>query len=253
MTDPSSAEFQEPQGISLDELTQAYAQAMGSEGDQASESDDASEEHPPTPSGQDEEPSEAAEQEARDTIPILEGEEPDEEAVGDDVPVSPLSVVETLLFVGSIEDQPLGAAKAAELMRGVTPDDVADLVGQLNSRYRSNGRPYEIVGDSAGYRMSLRQAFDSVRNRFYGKVREARLSQAAVDTLAIVAYRQPLTSDQVSQLRGTPSGHLLTQLVRRQLLAVERVEGTRQVLYRTSDRFLELFGLESLEDLPDSE
>ncbi len=101
--------------------------------------------------------------------------------------------------------------------------------------------------------MSLRQAFASVRNRFYGKVREARLSQAAVDTLAIVAYRQPLTSDQVSQLRGTPSGHLLTQLVRRRLLAVERVEGTRQVLYRTSDRFLELFGLESLEDLPDSE
>ncbi len=74
-----------------------------------------------------------------------------------------------------------------------------------------------------------------------------------METLAIVAYRQPLTSEQVSQLRGTPSGHLLTQLARRQLLDVERVEGSRQVLYRTSNRFLELFGLDSLDDLPDSE
>jgi segregation and condensation protein B len=248
MADPcSSPEFRERQGISLDELTQAYAQAMGSSAGGTSA------EPPATPGVLDEQPSETVEQGSRDTIPIGEGEEPEEETVADDVAVSPLSVVETLLFVGSIDNQPLGAAKAAELMRGVSAGDVADLVGELNARYRSNGCPYEIVGDEAGYRMSLRQALAPVRNKFYGKIREARLSQAAVDTLAIVAYRQPLTSDQVSQLRGTPSGHLLTQLVRRELLAVERAEGTRQILYRTSDRFLELFGLESLEDLPDSE
>jgi len=92
-----------------------------------------------------------------------------------------------------------------------------------------------------------------VRNKFYGRVREAKLSQAAIDTLAIVAYRQPLTSETVSQLRGTLSGHLLTQLVRRQLLTAERLEDSRRMQYRTTDRFLELFGLESLEELPDSE
>jgi segregation and condensation protein B len=186
-------------------------------------------------------------------MPCRTEETEEEEEAGDGIPVSPLTVVETLLFVGSIDNQPLESAKAADLMRGVTPGDVAELVDELNARYRSNGCPYKIVSDGAGYRMALRQAFNPVRNKFYGQVREARLSQAAIDTLAIVAYRQPLTSEQVTQLRGTPSGHLLTQLTRRQLLDVERVEGSRQVLYRTSNRFLELFGLDSLEDLPDSE
>ena len=174
-------------------------------------------------------------------------------AADDPVGISPLTVLETMLFVGSIDNQPLEPARAAELMRGVTPGDVADMVGQLNARYDSSGCPYKIIHEGAGYRMTLRRAFHALRNKFFGRVREARLSQAAIDTLAIVAYRQPLSADQVSQLRGTPSGHLLTQLVRRQLLRVERSEGARTMLYTTSRRFLELFGLESLEELPDSE
>ena len=248
---PSSPEFHEPDGISLNELTQAYAQAMGSE----IVSEDGLD-HCPDDRGE-EEPSESSPYHLADTIPISADTDPEEDdqyqGVSDDVPISPVTVLETLLFVGSIDNQPLESSKAAQLMRGVTPGDVAELVEQLNHRYRSNGCPYKIVNDGAGYRMTLRRSFHPVRNKFYGKVREAKLSQAAVDTLAIVAYRQPLTSEQVTQLRGTPSGHLLTQLVRRQLLAAEREEGTRQVLYRTSNRFLELFGLESLEDLPDSE
>ena len=247
MADPSPPEFHEPQGISLDELTQAYAQAMGdnslAEQEPASPPDDHGEDAPETPTS-----------DTPDTIPMAETEPAEEEKSTDDgVPVSPLTVVETLLFVGSIDNQPLELAKAADLMRGVTPGDVAELAEELNGRYRANGCPYKIVNDGAGYRLTLRQAFYPVRNRFYGQIREARLSQAAIDTLAIVAYRQPLTSEQVTQLRGTPSGHLLTQLARRQLLSMERPEGSRQVLYRTSDRFLQLFGLDSLEDLPDSE
>ena len=102
--------------------------------------------------------------------------------------------------------------------------------------------------------MTLRTAFYPVRNRFYGKVREARLSQAAVDVLAIVAYQQPLSSEQVSRLRGRPCSHVLSQLVRRGLLRIERRgEKLRTPYYFTTDRFLELFGLESLEDLPQSE
>lgn len=248
---PSSPEFHEPDGISLNELTQAYAQAMGSE--IASEDDP---DRCPDDRGE-VEPSQSDPSQPADTIPIsadIDAEEDNEQhGASDDVPVSPLTVLETLLFVGSIDSQPLESSKAAQLMRGVTPGDVAELVEQLNDRYRSNGCPYKIVNDGNGYRMTLRRAFHPVRNKFYGKVREAKLSQAAVDTLAIVAYRQPLTSEQVTQLRGTPSGHLLTQLVRRQLLEAEREEGTRHLFYRTSNRFLELFGLESLEDLPDSE
>jgi segregation and condensation protein B len=246
MADPSSAEFHEPKGISLNELTQAYAQAMGSSAGHAAN------EHPPTSPQPDKVLAEPTEHKTPDPIAIGKAEEPGA-IESDGVLVSPLSVVEAILFVGSIDSRPLEAAKVAELMRGVSPGDVAQLIDKLNARFRSNGCPYKIVNDGGGYRMTLRRAFHPIRNKFYGKVREARLSQAAIDTLAIVAYRQPLTSEQVSQLRGTPSGHLLTQLVRRQLLEVERVHGDRQLLYRTSERFLELFGLDSLRDLPDSD
>lgn len=245
MADSSFAEFHEPRGISLDELTEAYAQAMG-----GSHASPASQNRPE--SSHADEADEIAGPVPPDGSPTGETDN-SQESQTDGVPVSPMSVVEALLFVGSIDNRPIETAKAAELMRGVTPGDVAQLIDELNARYRSNGCPYKIVSDGDGYRMTLRRAFHPVRNKFYGKVREARLSQAAVDTLAIVAYRQPLTSDQVTQLRGTPSGHLLTQLVRRQLLEVERVQGDRQVLYRTSQRFLELFGLDTLKDLPDSE
>ncbi len=246
MADSSSAEFHEPKGISLQELTEAYAQAMGSAaGGRGSEP-------PPAPVEANDPMAAERVDQADPGLPSEPEPQPPEDSQANGVPVSPMSVVEALLFVGSIDNRPLEAAKAAELMRGVTPGDVAKAVEELNARYRSNGCPYKIAGDGDGYRMTLRRAFHPVRNKFYGKIREARLSQAAIDTLAIVAYRQPLSSEQVTQLRGTPSGHLLTQLVRRQLLEVERT-GDRQVLYRTSERFLELFGLDTLKDLPDSE
>lgn len=249
MVNPTSPEFHESQGISLNELTQAYAQAMGSQTD---ETEGTPRESPSSPDDSTErlEDPDAETDSAVDT-PVTEEETENVEAEG--VPVSPRSVVEALLFVGSLDNQPLPAAKAAELMRGVTPGDVAELIEELNDRYRTNGCPYKVVGDGSGYRMTLRKYFHPIRNKFYGKVREARLSQAAIDTLAIVAYRQPLTSEQVSQLRGTPSGHLLTQLVRRQLLEMDRSAGSRKTLYRTSKRFLEMFNLENLKDLPDSE
>ena len=76
-------------------------------------------------------------------------------------------------------------------------------------------------------------------HKFYGRVKEARLSQAAVEVLAVVAYRQPLTRDEIDALRGRPSGGLLAQLVRRQLLRIERPEDRpRQPKYLTTDRFL---------------
>ena len=93
-----------------------------------------------------------------------------------------------------------------------------------------------------------------MRNRFYGRVREATLSQAAIDILALVAYNQPITNERVSRLRGHPSGSILAQLVRRQLLRIERPdEMPRTPIYHTTPRFLALFGLESLEELPRSQ
>ena len=99
--------------------------------------------------------------------------------------------------------------------------------------------------------MVIRSEFEKVRDRFYGPIREAKLSQAAVEVLALVAYNQPTTSEKISQLRGHPSGSILSQLVRRQLLRFEKPEKKpRTPVYHTTPRFLKLFGLSNLEELP---
>ncbi len=165
-------------------------------------------------------------------------------------PITPASVLEAMLFVGNRDGTALAPARAAELMRGVSPGEIAGLVDELNARYSADGRPYAVVSEGSGYRLKLRPEFASLRDRFYGKMREARLSQAAVDILAIVAYQQPLTAEQINRLRGKPSGHMLSQLVHRQLLRIERAGPRRTAQYYTTDRFLRLFGLESLDDLP---
>jgi segregation and condensation protein B len=103
--------------------------------------------------------------------------------------------------------------------------------------------------------LALRPRYQPVMEKLYGTMREARLSQAAVDVLALVAYRQPATKQEIDSLRGADCGGLLRQLVRRGLIAiVQRGEASqRQVSYGTTPRFLEMFQLKSLDDLPQTQ
>jgi segregation and condensation protein B len=91
-----------------------------------------------------------------------------------------------------------------------------------------------------------------VRDKFYGKAKEARLSPTALEVLAILAYNQPATVEQLNDLRGAPSGAALATLVRRKLVSVERPADGGQPQYSTTERFLQRFGLESLNELPRS-
>lgn len=165
--------------------------------------------------------------------------------------VSPRTIVEAMLFVGHPNNEPISADRLASLMRGVRPGEVEEIVRELNEFYRQEGCPYSIVSEGAGYRMTLRDEFRPLREKFYGRVKEARLSQAAIDVLAVVAYHEPITRERLDQLRDKESGALLSQLVRRRLLQIERrTEEPHVKLYRTTSRFLEVFGLASLNDLP---
>lgn len=232
----------QPQGISLDELAAAFAQAMGVK------PSDATAESPPaaTPGLP------AAIAQTPEAVAASPPEPAEEEA--DHCPLSPQSIFEALLFVGNRQNRPLAPAQAAELMRDVAVDEIPPLVDELNRRYARCGAPYRIVGQDDGYRLVLQREFNALRNRFYGRMREARLSQAAVDVLALVAYQQPITGEAVGQQRGKPSSHVLAHLVRRGLLRVERPDPKcRTPHYRTTERFLRLFNLQSLADLPRSE
>lgn len=167
--------------------------------------------------------------------------------------VTPARLLEAMLFVGSPDSQPLAAERAASVMRGVAADEIHEFVRELNRRYEEHRCPYRIASEGSGYRLVLREKYRGLRDRFLGRLQQARLSQAAIDVLAIVAYNQPLTGDEIGRLRNTASGAVLSQLVRRRLLRIEREEGSPRVTrYCTTDRFLELFGLASLEDLPQS-
>jgi segregation and condensation protein B len=225
------------EAISLDALSAAYAEAMAREGAGAADAVVLA----------DREAAEAAVEEPPDEADRGPADE-------DPGQVSPQSILEAMLFVGNAGGEPLEPGRAAELMRGVSPGEIPEMVAALNRRYAAHGCPYHVESQGSGYRMTLRSEFHPVRNKLYGRIREAWLSQAAVDVLAIVAYRQPITAEEVSRLRQTPSGHILALLVQRQLLSVERVnQPRRKSQYRTTQRFLNLFGMEGLGDLPQSD
>jgi segregation and condensation protein B len=169
-----------------------------------------------------------------------------------EAPPPPHRIVEAMLFLGG---QPLSAERACEIVRGLDEESFHQAIDVLNQEYRSQNRPYTIRKEGVGYLLALRPGFRSVLEGLYGSTREANLSQIAVDVLALVAYRQPTTKQEVDTFRGAESSALLRQLVRRNLIAVVQRGDAEQkeVAYGTTSRFLEFFGLKSLEDLPRTE
>jgi segregation and condensation protein B len=182
--------------------------------------------------------------------------EPDPPAVGPAAPAEdgstappPLErIVEALLFVGGA---PLTAERACEAVRGLTAEQFSRAVDALNRSYRALGRPCRIQARDQGYELALLPRYRGVMDKLYGSAREARLSPAALDVLALVAYRQPAARPEIESLRGADCGGPLRQLVRLGLIAVQRGDaGQREAHYGTTARFLKLFGLNSLDDLP---
>jgi segregation and condensation protein B len=167
--------------------------------------------------------------------------------------VNPRSVVEAILFVGRPDSRALSARELAAAMRGVSPGEIDAAVRELNKLYEADETPYHIEGTGAGYRLVLRESFARMRDKFYGRAREAKLSPAAIEVLSIIAYNQPITAHEINELRGAPNGAALSTLVRRRLVRLDRSEIGAPPRYATTERFLKLFGLESLGALPRSE
>jgi len=173
-------------------------------------------------------------------------------AAAEVVPPGPRQIVEAFLFIGG---PPLTAARAGQVIRGLSEAQFLEIIADLNRDYRDQGRPYLVQPREQGHVLTLRPKYHPVREKLYGTAREARLSPAAVDVLALVAYRQPASKPEIDSLRGAESGSLLRQLVRRGLIAIaNRGDADRkEVAYGTTTRFLELFGLSSLDDLPQTQ
>lgn len=167
--------------------------------------------------------------------------------------VSPAQVIEAALFVGG---EPLTARKICSLLRGsFETKQVEQTIDDLNDAYVAQARPYEIRLGDGGYRLELRPEYDRLRHRVYGSgPREVRLSQDVLEVLALVAYLQPISEKEIEGHGKQNAGNLLRQLLRRDLIAFERGPGGRKDLqYHTTARFLSVFGLGSLDELPQAE
>ena len=159
-----------------------------------------------------------------------------------------LRVIEALILASP---EPVQAARLAEIVPDCTAGDTKDLVNELNTEYQKQDRSFEIWEVAGGYQIRTRAEFSGYVQQLQ-KQRPLRLSRAALDSLSIVAYKQPVTRAEIEDIRGVDAGAVLKGLLDRRLL---RIVGHREVpgrpmLYGTTRRFLEVFGLESLKGMP---
>ena len=160
------------------------------------------------------------------------------------------SVIEALLFVS---DAPLSAERLAQILGtdGLDKAGVRKAVADLALALEEQGRALQVVEVAGGYRLVTRKEFGQWVRRLQ-RPRKVRLSQAALEVLAIVAYKQPVTTPEIEAIRGVNSSGVLKTLLERGLVKVAgRAEAAGSpLLYATTREFLEYFGLRSLRDLP---
>ncbi len=162
--------------------------------------------------------------------------------------VDRLAALEALLFASAA---PLSPARLAGLL-GIRPSEVAKLVEDRNRGYEAAGHGIRVEGVAGGWQLVTRPDLAPHVRRLRGYDREAPLSPAALETLAIVAYRQPIQKAEVEAIRGVQVGPILRMLIERGLVRVGgRAEAIgHPLLYGTTQAFLEHFGLKSVRDLP---
>jgi len=159
------------------------------------------------------------------------------------------ATVEAILFA---TDSPLSPAKIAQVAELPGQRAVKDAIAALNERYESMGCAFHIEAIAGGYQFLTLPQYHDVISRLLRAKSDSRLSQAAMETLAVVAYRQPILRADIEAIRGVACGEVLRGLLEKGLVKiVGRAEVLgRPMLYGTTRRFLEAFGLENLDGLP---
>ena len=158
-------------------------------------------------------------------------------------------IVEAMLFLGG---PPLTPTQACAAIRNFTPTQFQAAIDDLNRKYRAQRRPYLIQPRDGGFVLAILPAYRSLRERLHGGPRETRLSQPALDVLAVIAYQQPVAKADIDAALGANSSSILRQLLRLGLIAMPQRASTDSpdARYTTTQRLLTLFGLRSLDELP---
>lgn len=165
------------------------------------------------------------------------------------------SVIESLIFASP---EPISEEKICEVIAkgeeslGLETDAVDPFVEKLNQRYEENGLAFRIDYVGGGYTFSTKKRYEPWLSIFQHENAYRKLSQSAIETLAIVAYKQPVTKPEVDDIRGVDSGYILRQLLEKVLIEVSgRLDAPgKPLLYRTTKHFLKHFGINSIDELP---
>lgn len=160
-----------------------------------------------------------------------------------------LNRVEALIFAS---DTPLPRKKIKELLELQSEKEISQAIKDLNAKYDKQNSALQIIEVGGGHQLVTRPEFDSLIKKLYRSRSAGRLTHRALETLAIVAYKQPITKTEIEAIRGVNVDGVMRTLIERNLITVTgRVKAPgNPLLYGTTKYFLEYFGLKSIKDLP---
>lgn len=167
-----------------------------------------------------------------------------------------INVIEALIFSS---DEPLTEMEIIRAVKGIDgeesdilPDDIISSVIELNKKYEETSMPFKIMKVANGFLFATREEYAKYIGFLSSEKTKRRLSQAALETLAIIAYKQPITKPELETIRGVNSDYILSTLLEKKLITITGRTETigRPLLYGTTDEFLKYFGLYNLSDLP---
>jgi len=163
------------------------------------------------------------------------------------------SIMEVLLLVS---DRPLSVTKIQEVIEGLSKKRIYEVIEQVRTHFSDNGFPFQVREVANGYLLSTLPEYSHWVRVFYApKLRTSKLSQAALETLAVIAYKQPITRAEVEAIRGVNIDSTLRTLLEKRLVEIVGYKDVigKPATYGTTNDFLLQFGLKALSDLPSIE
>lgn len=162
--------------------------------------------------------------------------------------------IESLIFVSehAVTLKELKASLDETFETDFKSEDIEDVVQGLMDRYQQEQFAIEILEVSSGYKFMSKGLYHKTVSTYLRQTRSKKLSRAALETLSIIAYRQPVIKSELEQIRGVSCDYSIQKLLEKELVEISgRSEGPgRPLLYSTSDKFMDYFNLKSMADLP---
>ncbi len=164
-----------------------------------------------------------------------------------------INIIESLIFAS---DEEITHKDIKDIINSfkieIEPEEIEETIEVLNDRYEKNNNAFRIIQVAGGYQYSTRKEYAKYVGKLYSEIQKKRLSQSAIETLAIISYQQPVTRSQIEFVRGVNVDYIVNSLLERNLIKIVGRENSpgRPIFYGTTNKFLKVLGLNSLDDLP---